>query len=175
MYSAFALGFDLVALTVVRRTKEEGHLAAHGLTVAVAVFRSDMIVPGPGYLSQLVDSRLPARPHLASCCADVPKEPFMRISKATSPRGDIGHAPAAFLILIGESVALGAPGSTNRAVVVAVADSREDCLIQAGGRRATMSEPVVVPGRIAVVAVTIVVVVAVWAQDHRPARESRLP
>jgi hypothetical protein len=89
--------------------------------------------------------------------------------------GIIGHAPAAFLILIGESGALGAPGSTNRVVVVAVADSREDCLIQAGGCRATMSEPVAVLGRTAVVAATIVVDVAVRARDHPPARESRLP
>ena len=47
--------------------------------------------------------------------------------------------------------------------------------IQAGGRRATMSEPVIIPGRSAVAAVTIVVVVdAVRAQDHRLARESQI-
>ena len=48
--------------------------------------------------------------------------------------------------------------------------------IQPDNHRATMSKPIVVPGRTAVAAVTIVVVVdAVRAQDHRPARESRLP
>jgi hypothetical protein len=73
VYSAFAPGF---VLAVVRRTKEGGHLAAHGATVVVAVFHSDMIVPDPGYLSQLVDSKLPAQPHLASCYADVPEEPL---------------------------------------------------------------------------------------------------
>jgi hypothetical protein len=55
-----------------------------------------------------------------------------------------------------------------------VVDSREDLLIRAGGRRAMVSELVVAPGRIAVAAVTPVVV-AVRAHDHRRARESRLP
>ena len=79
-----------------------------------------------------------------------------------------GHAPAAFLILIGDSGALGAQGSTNRVVV---AGSREDYSTQAGGRHGMMS----VPGRTVVAVVTIVVVVAVKAQAHHLARESRLP
>jgi hypothetical protein len=59
---------------------EGRHLAAHGVTVVVAEFHSDMIVPDPVYLAQLTDSRLPARPHLASYCADEPVERFIRIS-----------------------------------------------------------------------------------------------
>lgn len=80
-----------------------------------------------------------------------------------------GHAPAAFLILIGDSGALGAQDSTNPVVV---AGSREDYSTQAGGRHGMMS----VPGRMVVAVVTIVVVVAaVKAQAHHRARESRLP
>lgn len=79
-----------------------------------------------------------------------------------------GHAPAAFLILIGDSGALGAQDSTNRVVA---AGSREDYSTQAGGRHGMMS----VPGRMVVAVETIVVVVAVKAQAHHRARESRLP
>jgi len=78
-----------------------------------------------------------------------------------------GHAPAAFLILIGDSGALGAQDSTNRVVV---AGSREDYSTQAGDRHGMMS----VPGRTVVAVVTIVVVV-VKTQAHHLARESRLP
>jgi hypothetical protein len=69
-----------------------------------------------------------------------------------------GHAPAAFLILIGDSGALGVQGSTNRVVVV-VAGSREDYPTQAGGHHGVTSGAVaVVHGRTVVAAVTIVVV-----------------
>jgi len=139
-----AVGFDLVVLAVVRRTREVGHLVAHVTIVVTAVFHSDTTVPGLVYLSQLTDSMPPVPPHLASYCA------------------------AAFLILIGDSGALGAQDSTNPVVV---AGSREDYSTQAGGRHGMMS----VPGRMVVAVVTIVVVVAVKAQAHHRARESRLP
>jgi hypothetical protein len=84
-----------------------------------------------------------------------------------------GHAPAAFLILIGDSGALGVQDSTNRVVVAA--GSQEDYPTQAGGHHGMTSGAVVVPGRTVVAAVTIVGVVAVKAQAHHLARESRLP
>ena len=75
-----ALGFDPVVLAVVRRTREVGHLVAHVTIVVTAVFHSDTTVLGLVYLPRLTDSMPPVRPHLASCYADVPIEPFMRIS-----------------------------------------------------------------------------------------------
>jgi len=67
-----AVGFDLVVLAVVRRTREVGHLVAHVAIVVKAVFHSDMTVPGLVYLPRLTDS-MPLVPlHLASYCADVP-------------------------------------------------------------------------------------------------------
>jgi hypothetical protein len=75
-----AAGFDLVVLAVVRRTREVEHQVVHVAIVVTAVSHSDTTVPGLVYLSRLTDSMLPAPPHLASYCADVPREPFMRIS-----------------------------------------------------------------------------------------------
>jgi hypothetical protein len=85
-------------------------------------------------------------------------------------RGDTGHAPAAFPILIGDPGALGDRDSTNRVVAVAVAESQEDHSIQVGERRAKMSGAAVV-----VVPASVVVAVAVKARGHHLARESRLP
>lgn len=70
-----------------------------------------------------------------------------------------GHAPAAFLILIGDSGALGVQDSTNRVVVV-VTGSREDYPTQAGGHHGmTSGAVVVVLGRTVVAAVMNVVAV----------------
>jgi hypothetical protein len=75
-----AVGFDLVVLAVVRRTREVGHLAAHVAIVVIAVFRSDTTVVGLACLSRLTGSMRPVLPHSASYYADAPIEPFMWIS-----------------------------------------------------------------------------------------------
>jgi hypothetical protein len=67
-----AVGFDLVVLAVVRRTREVGHLVAHVAIVVTAVFRSDTSVLGLAYLSRLTDSMPPVPPHSTSYYADVP-------------------------------------------------------------------------------------------------------
>jgi len=65
-----AVGFDLVVLAVVRRTREVGHLVAHVATVVTAVFHSDTTVLGLAYLSRLTGSMPPVPPHSASYYAD---------------------------------------------------------------------------------------------------------
>ena len=119
-----APGLGPVVKVVARTMWVVGRPVARVVTVAAAVCHFDTMVPESVKELCLVDSMPPAPLHSASYYAIGDAQPRHK-------RGEIGHAPAAFPIPIGDSGAPEVRDSVNRAVAVVDSPGR---LIPVGDR-----------------------------------------